>query len=71
MNFVKPYLQVKFEHELQVYDICHPAVIAQLGERKTEDLEVAGSIPACGIILLAVSVLPATFNAAKTELSAF
>ena len=26
------------------------AVIAQLGERKTEDLKVSGSIPDCGII---------------------
>jgi hypothetical protein len=25
-----------------------PAVIAQLGERKTEDLKVSGSIPDCG-----------------------
>ena len=27
----------------------HPAGIAQLGERQTEDLKVAGSIPAAGI----------------------
>ena len=26
-----------------------PAAIAQLGERQTEDLKVAGSIPACGV----------------------
>ena len=29
----------------------HPAGIAQLGERQTEDLKVAGSIPAVGIFL--------------------
>ena len=27
------------------------AVIAQLGERKTEDLKVSGSIPDCGMFL--------------------
>ena len=31
------------------------AVVAQLGERQTEDLEVAGSIPAHGIILEALN----------------
>ena len=29
----------------------HPAGIAQLGERQTEDLKVAGSIPAAGMSL--------------------
>ena len=29
---------------------CTEAVIAQLGERQTEDLEVLGSIPSRGII---------------------
>ena len=29
-----------------------PAVIAQLGERKTEDLKVSGSIPDCGTFFL-------------------
>ena len=32
------------------------AVIAQLGERKTEDLKVSGSIPDCGILLLKTEV---------------
>ena len=39
-----------------ICDFCMPpqaaAVIAQLGERKTEDLEVPGSIPGPGIFLL-------------------
>ena len=29
--------------------VQNAAVIAQLGERKTEDLKVSGSIPDCGI----------------------
>ena len=32
-----------------VYFLMSTAVIAQLGERKTEDLKVSGSIPDCGI----------------------
>ena len=33
---------------MYILPIC-TAVIAQLGERKTEDLKVSGSIPDCGI----------------------
>ena len=34
-----------------------PAAIAQLGERQTEDLKVAGSIPACGDFLWTITFL--------------
>ncbi len=34
------------------------AVIAQLGERQTEDLEVAGSIPAHGIPFFPENAFP-------------
>ena len=33
------------------HDQVITAVIAQLGERKTEDLKVSGSIPDCGSFL--------------------
>ena len=33
---------------MQFFEVS-TAVIAQLGERKTEDLKVSGSIPDCGI----------------------
>jgi hypothetical protein len=38
--------------------LANRAAIAQLGERETEDLEVLGSIPSCGI-LPRVSLIPA------------
>ena len=41
------------------------AVIAQLGERKTEDLKVSGSIPDCGTFLLKTEV----FNYFRSSLS--
>jgi hypothetical protein len=37
------------------------AVIAQLGERQTEDLEVLGSIPSPGIISIRVAMLNAFY----------
>ena len=50
-----------FIHFIQ-YIHCHfsvkpSAVIAQLGERKTEDLKVSGSIPDCGKFFLFVPLL--------------
>ena len=44
----KYYLQ-----NLLYYFLLYPtAVIAQLGERKTEDLKVSGSIPDCGNLFI-------------------
>ena len=38
-----------YKHYVLFYfSFPHTAVIAQLGERKTEDLKVSGSIPDCG-----------------------
>ena len=37
--------------ETKFYQNFYQAVIAQLGERQTEDLKVPGSIPGRGIIL--------------------
>ena len=41
----------KYYLQILLCDFCQndTAVIAQLGERKTEDLKVSGSIPDCGI----------------------
>ena len=37
---------------LRKHNQGHPAVIAQLGERQTEDLEVLGSIPSPGTVFV-------------------
>ena len=48
--------------ELSAYDVAHcpdhQAVIAQLGERQTEDLKVPGSSPGCG--MFSCLVMPVT-----------
>ena len=42
----------------------HKAVIAQLGERQTEDLKVPGSIPGRGIFFFPIS-LPTGYSVSK------
>ena len=43
---------IRIKYQYNFFDLCKISVacLAQLAERKTEDLEVAGSTPAAGII---------------------
>ena len=45
-------MDLRYPYTISSIEYCIIAMIAQLGERQTEDLKVAGSIPAYGIMLL-------------------
>ena len=47
--------------------LFHPAVIAQLGERQTEDLKVPGSIPGRGRFLSLFSNFNIQLNEYETD----
>ncbi len=65
-------LIVYVRNKIQIFFVTHEAAIAQLGERQTEDLNVPGSIPGHGrLILFEVFLLKMDFIFFFTVLSQY